>query len=230
MGMHCDRHISLDETAPAMDRRRFGMGLASALGAALIGGCRLNRPGFRFRMTLAATTNGMRYSNSSVIQATVELEPFEAGHYGDGAIALRGDAVAVDLPGGRTLFALRDQALALGIARLFGPKQQEAEPVTTAYDRIAAGLPPGATRALDGKPFPELAFIDRGDPSTLRRVTLAELAGLGIAPVAATIAITREAPTPFTLARRYPWFAPLARKLEQGGPSYPVPLLLSQMH
>lgn len=228
--MDRDHRSAFPDVAPGLDRRRFGFALASTFGAALAGGCARSRGSFRFHMTLSATTEGMRYSSNSVIEAIVALRPFEAGHYGSGIIELRGDAAAVDLPGGRTLFALRDQALALHIARLFGPEQHRPEPETTAYTRIEAGLPLGATRALDGNPFPELALLDKDDPSTLRPITPAALATLGIAPVATLVTITDAAPTRFALAHRYPWFAPLAREVEKGGPSHPVPLLLSRMH
>lgn len=75
------------------------------LAAVLLAGCGLVKfyAPYRYRLTVEVETPHGIHAGSSVI----ELEPGEVGTtLGGAAVEVRGEAVAVDLPGGRMLFAL----------------------------------------------------------------------------------------------------------------------------
>ena len=89
-----------------MTRRKFGRGVLGVVASAvLLSGCGLIKSykPFRYRLTVEVDTpQGLR-TGSSVI----EVERGEVGTTLGGAnTEARGEAVAVDLPGGQTLFAL----------------------------------------------------------------------------------------------------------------------------
>ena len=90
-----------------MMARRGVMGVLAGAAAAVLGGCGVLFPSDRLRQKITVeveTPAGLR-SGSSV----VETEVREGKSWGDASgttFKLKGEAVAVDLPGGRTLFAL----------------------------------------------------------------------------------------------------------------------------
>lgn len=89
-----------------MMARRGVLGVLAGGAAVLLSGCGLfGGNGYRFRMTVEVETpQGLR-AGSSVYQVTVQKQsPFMTGNVR--SKELRGEAVAVDLPGGKTLFAL----------------------------------------------------------------------------------------------------------------------------
>jgi hypothetical protein len=98
-------------------RRRNGLARIlhatwSALAALLVSGCALaedKAPDYRYRLTVEVETSEGVKSASSVIQVEQALGgAAEAGGLAGGQIyyRVRGEAVAVDMPGGKTLFAL----------------------------------------------------------------------------------------------------------------------------
>lgn len=91
-----------------MMRRRGVMGMLAGSVAAVLGGCNWiasPQESLRYRMTIEVDTpQGLR-SGSSVIETTYIAGP-GIGDASGLITRLRGEAVAVDLPGRRTLFAL----------------------------------------------------------------------------------------------------------------------------
>lgn len=88
-----------------ISRRRVLCGMAAGLVLPALSGCKTNESTYRFRLTVEVDTpEGVR-SGFSVME--VSAWGYSAGMNGQRrGMTLRGEAVAVDLPGGRTLFAL----------------------------------------------------------------------------------------------------------------------------
>lgn len=90
-----------------MNRRLFLCTSLAAGGALALSGCELFYPSasLRYRMTVEVDTPEGLKTGSSVIETTISDGP----GLGDASginYTLKGEAIAVDLPGGRTLFAL----------------------------------------------------------------------------------------------------------------------------
>ena len=90
-----------------MMARRVVLGvLAGGLAAWLWGSGMSGNPGYRFKMTVEVDTpDGVRTGSSVYEVETMGSRDLVAGGKGS-RFTLRGEAVAVDLPGGQTLFAL----------------------------------------------------------------------------------------------------------------------------
>lgn len=93
-----------------MDRRTILAGAAAALGLLVAPGCALaddEAPDYRYRLTVEVDKpQGLR-RGSSVIQVRQRVVRPGSAPAGRGVeTRVQGEAVAVDLPGGRTLFAL----------------------------------------------------------------------------------------------------------------------------
>lgn len=92
-------------SADSMMARRDALWLLAGGTAVLLGGCGLvtNHPPFRYRLTVEVDTPKGLHCGSSVI----EVKAGEVGTtLGGAGVQVRGEAVAVDLPNGNTLFAL----------------------------------------------------------------------------------------------------------------------------
>ena len=98
-----------------MMARRGALGVLAGGMAALLGGCGIfgKSISYRYRLTVEVETpEGVR-TGSSVIQVDLdEQSGLEGSHL---QLRMTGEAVAVDLPGGRTLFALLDGSPVAGI-------------------------------------------------------------------------------------------------------------------
>ena len=92
-----------------MDRRAFFGRAATALAALALPGCALadDTPDYRYRLTVEVDTpEGLR-TGSSVIEVSTDVtSQYSIPDPGSVRNRTRGEAVAVDLPGGHTLFAL----------------------------------------------------------------------------------------------------------------------------
>ena len=88
--------------------RRGVMGVLGGAVVAVLGGCRIfgGGSGYRFRMTVEVETPQGLKTDSSVYQVTAGYRPDLQPGGKAREWAARGEAVAVDLPGGKTLFAL----------------------------------------------------------------------------------------------------------------------------
>lgn len=197
--------------------------VGSMLGAAamMAAGCGLLTPGesYRYRVTVEIDTpQGMR-SGSSVW----ETRTWEGSGIPDTAIRSqdRGEAVAVDLPGG-TLFALLRYAdmnvdYASGVVPGHVQKYpQPSFPVTKNWKEIDRAI-------RDTKPVFELypdeypllvRFSDINSPATVEEVNSANLAGIfgpGVRLNRITIAVTEDDVTE-GIDKRLGWLGPVGRE------------------
>lgn len=198
--------------------RRGALSLFGALaGGTMLGGCAwawLRRdPEVRYRVTVAVDTPQGARSGSSVWSWTLKKPTVALVSAYDGVF--QGEAVAVDLPGGRTLFAiLRGMDGNSGMAelmpeRLFGDigRSARGEPTRHSPDRIAdlrdIASRTGETATLDCAQHPDwcpmlVTFDDPDDPASVRRVEPTNLAaafGSGTALRGITVELTDDAVT-----------------------------------
>lgn len=161
-----------------MARRTILAGLAGSM-AALLAGCGLlggNK--YRFRMTVEVETpQGLR-TGSGVFEVegigSKELITGGRGSY----TRFRGEAVAVDLPDGKTLFALlrmangtsADDHLGIMSMRAMDPQLRNTEKDKSAQ-RIAAGEGIRSPAEVAPKDYPLLVmFGDINDPTSVERI------------------------------------------------------------
>lgn len=219
-----------------MMARRGVLGLLGALGGGLaLSGCNLLRgdPEVRYRVTVTVDTPQGERSGSSVWswtlkQPTVALVSAYEGEF-------HGEAVAVDLPGGRTLFAiLRGMDGDSGMAelmpeRVFGDigRTARGEPTRCSPDRIAdlrdiAGRT-GETAMLDCAKHLDwcpmlVTFADENDPASVALVDPANLTaqfGPGTALRGITVELTDDAVTR-VIERRVRWLPNYFDKMLDG--------------
>ena len=162
--------------------RRTVLGLFAGGAAALLGGCRLlGGNSYRFKMTVdVETPQGLR-TGSSVYEVTAfkTSELIAGGTSSDSTV--KGEAAAVDLPGGRTLFALlktinpmRDDLALMSMAALdpaFSNNRVEST------KRIAFGDGIRSPNEVVVSDYPLLVnFRDLSAPHTVERIDAANLA------------------------------------------------------
>ena len=207
-----------------MMRRREVLGMLGCGVAALLAGCNVIAPpqeSLRYRITVEVQTpQGLR-SGSGVIETTYIAGP-SIGDASGLETRLRGEAVAVDLPGGQTLFALLrgqtdsdgegyhgrlfNQALADGavaqpaLTRRYGPGEWIEE------RREAQRIKPHLT--LPAKHYPMLVrFRDVGDPKSVEVVDAGDLAksfGPGVKLRRIMLAVTDD-PATTGIEKRLGW-------------------------
>lgn len=219
--------------------RRTALGLFASGTGALLAGCGLIFPSDRLRQKITVeveTPPGLRTGSS-----VVDTEVHKGKSWGDASGAqfkLRGEAVAVDLPGGRTLFALlRGADGAAGDAAIY-----QARLISRA---LRAGAVANRTIAVDGldlmavrkkakdakvqldlppKLYPLLVtFRDISDPKSVEHVDPANLAatfGPGVNLKGIAVEITDE-PVTMGIARRMAWLERMeAHDFRKDGPFY----------
>lgn len=216
-----------------MMARKVAFGLLAGSFSLSLGGCGLFGDGttYRYRMTVEVETpDGVR-TGSSVIEVRTYDSPRFPGPEAAGVRSrVRGEAVAVDLPGGGTLFAL-----------LRGENGQGAENYAWALlpELPNKGATPEARRAnysalrtverrveLQRDNQPRLVtFRDISDPKTVEPVDPDDLNksfGPGYSLHRITVQITDE-PVTFTIEQQLPsrfwtlWAAEHKRQISQGG-------------
>lgn len=147
----------------------------------LLSGCKVNESEYRFRMSVEVETPEGTVSGSSVLQVNAwAIRPGLNGHVR--SMSLKGEAVAVDLPGGQTLFALlrtrgasSDRGLAIASMAALDPSfdydwvESAARIGRSATDRSENGMT--QTAILDNEEYPMLvAFGDIAEPSSVELV------------------------------------------------------------
>lgn len=171
-----------------MIRRSLLWGLASGVLTVFLSGCALaedKAPDYRYRLTVEVETPEGLKTGSSVIQVEQSLGgAASAGGLAGGQIyyKVRGEAVAVDLPGGRTLFALlrssNDVEWAARVMQMLAPKIQ-GEPWAESFDNVlmikgAVEVPrmwPGNATLSMRSAYPMLVtFGDIADPTSVELV------------------------------------------------------------
>jgi len=205
--------------------RRAMLGLVGGGAALLFAGCGLvtNYRPFRFRATVEVETpKGLR-TGSSVI----EVEAGEVGTtLGGGSAEARGEAIAVDIAPGQTMFVLLDgddpYDWALGV--MFGVTPTSDDQSIPGNDRFRARLeavrankklnavprwfPPSlpAREPISGYPT-MVRFRDISDPTTVEEVdpdNLAASFGSGIKLRRITVQLTDD-PITTGIVKRLPW-------------------------
>ena len=186
------------------------------LAAVLLSGCDLFAPltdeSYRFRMTVEVETpDGLR-TGSSVYEVTAGNRDGILPDAADRSKSLRGEAVAVDLPGGRTLFALlrtpnwrRDDLAEMSMAAL--DPTYDGDWVESA-DRISSGEGIMSPAEVEPEDYPILVtFSDLNDPTSMQLVDTADLAesfGEGFRLESIAVEVTSDRVTK-GIARRIPW-------------------------
>ena len=166
---------------------------------------------YRYRMTVVVDTAAGRRSGSSVIQVKMRPGGLLSGY---AYVAdYHGEAVAIDLPGGRTLYALLTKPQASYGAEFYAlAAYRDVLPHTSNWrDDIEALQTQRAPALLGPKDYPRLVtFADPRDPKTVVPIEPSKLStifGPGVRLAHIEIAITTD-PVTETIAARLPSFGP----------------------
>lgn len=229
-------------------------GLIVLFGAILVSACGLvedETPDYRYRLTVEVDTPEGLKTGSSVIEVRQSMGRSAGSGYGKMIIRrIRGEAVAVDLPNGQTLFALlrseRDGQWASQVMQRLAPTI-EGEPWEEVFDNVllvegkvelpAQGWPeklpdPG----FDGYPM-MVTFGDVDDPTSVERVDPDDLTssfGDGVSLKHVTVELTDE-PVTTGIERRLGWLDGYVGRLVQrsnrdSGTEKPVEPRILRMH
>ena len=172
-----------------------------------LAGCADSAPDYRYRLTVEVDTpQGLR-SGSSVIEVEQSMGRTAMSGFGKRIDRrVRGEAVAVDLPGGRTLFALlrseTDTDWAAQVMQRLAP-DTEGEPWDERFDNVLSiegevEVPRSFSpqRPDEGSAYPMLVtFGDLSDPTSVERVDpdgLAASFGEGYALKRITVQLTDD--------------------------------------
>jgi hypothetical protein len=220
--------------------RTFGVVLLAGLTVVVLSGCGLIWPSDRMRHRITVeidTPQGVR-TGVSVIETTA-TEGSTWGGNGPGIhFSLKGDAVALDLGGGRTLFALLrgaggSQGDGAGFqARLMTDALRAGTTSTPALDVSAMDLMQARAAVKDAEAtldlpqglYPMLVtFTDIADPKSVTRVEPADLAatfGPGVKLRRITVAVTDAAVTR-GIGKRLGWLDKMEQyDFRKDGPFY----------
>lgn len=197
-----------------MMARRGVVGVLAGAAAAVLGGCGSLFPSDRLRQKITVevdTPSGLRSSSS-----VVETEVRKGKSWGDASgttFNLKGEAVAVDLPGGRTLFALlrggsdtQGDAAGYQTRLLYEALNAGAEasvPVAVEGMNVmqarAAAKSAEVSLILPESLYPMLVtFADDSNPKSVERVVAGNLAatfGPGVRLRRITVAVTDDSVT-----------------------------------
>jgi hypothetical protein len=194
------------------------LGIIAAISVALYAAYAFAFPSVtvRYRLALTVEADGVEHTGSCVIQVTYGKNVRLMGASGEIYIEVKGEAVAVDIPGRGTLFAV----LKAGehhrsspewiVPKAFGfPGGGIGSPPEPSFDRLRAlkgrvELAPGDLPLL-------VRFRDINDPKTVERVDPNDLAasfGPGAYLKRATIEITRD-PVTTDIEKRLSWLGSL---------------------
>jgi hypothetical protein len=206
-----------------MMARRGVLGILAGGAAALLSGCGLiGGNSYRFKMTVEVETPQGVKTGSSVyeVSAFKTSELITGGGSSDST--LKGEAVAVDLPDGKTLFALLrmangtsgDDNLAIMSLKTMDP----AMSITTRDEsarRIRSGDGIKSPAEVAAKDYPMLVtFGDINDPASVKLVDPADFAGSfgpGVRLKRITVAVTDEAVTS-AIGNKFPWWEEFQNK------------------
>jgi hypothetical protein len=203
---------------------RRGFGAAALIGAMLVGvtSCRAGESlSYRYKLTIEVETPGGLRTAYRVIEVQFygTMKGFEA--LSGGSVKARGQAVALDLPNGKTLFVLLSSATSADWAgyvhRRQFPKQSIDFPSAAEYskalmsDRTVFPVERWVEMPNDSKrdDYPMLVtFKDANDPATVQLVDPDDLAasfGAGYRLRGLTVQVTDEAVTT-GIEKMLPWW------------------------
>ena len=200
----------------SVSRCRAASILGALLAALLLSACDLFAPltdeSYRFRMTVEVDTpEGLR-TGAAVYEVTAGNRTALLPDMADRHKSLRGEAVAVDLPGGRTLFALlkTDNAFRTDLGHISMAALDPAynNDWVESADRISSGDGIVSPAEVEPEDYPILVtFGDMRNPSTVQRVDAADLAkafGDGVNLTRVMVETTRD-PITTGIGRRLKW-------------------------
>jgi hypothetical protein len=199
-------------TGGKMIQRRDLLSMLAGGASALLIGCSKRLPTYRYRLTVEVDTpRGLRRGSSVIEVRTVDQVAFPGPEAGGIRSSVTGEAVAVDLPGGQTLFALlRDNT-----------PNSEMFASRAALWAYAPRIPPDTAiasvlaqqtgiRELPKQYYPVLVhFRDIRDSASVTRVDPADLAanfGEGFAIRRITIEMTDD-PVSAGIRKRLLWLS-----------------------
>jgi hypothetical protein len=205
--------------------RRESIGLLLVSAAALLTGCGLLRPSeeLRYRLTVEVETPEGLKTGSSVIEVRGVKNPDWVTPEGRGTrSSFRGEAVAVDLPGGKTLFALlKTEGGASDAADFpylaFADRLQDSKDWIESMRRLRGWT--GEVRAMPAMESPIVGgnvsalpllvtFGDIRNPITVTRVdpgALEKTFGAGVRLKRITVTVTDDAMT-IGIEKRFSWW------------------------
>ena len=219
--------------------------LFAAFASAALLGCGFvdETPSYRYRMTVEVDTPEGLKTGSSVIEVDVSRGVSTASPAGSVVISkVRGEAAAVDLPGGRTLFALMDSEdnsdWASNIMFILAPQgikdgdrflgtyanmlaMREAKELPATLGRINRAL-----EGMSGRPM-LVTFGDVSDPASVQRVDPDDLAasfGEGVSLRRITVQMTDD-PVTTGIDERLRWLGrvkEIGLNQDQFPPNFPV--------
>lgn len=194
-----------------LSNRRFVLGIALCSAVALLSSCNYRSEEFRYRMTVEVDTpQGLR-TGSSVIE--VEVSDSGPNSFPEAGLntKVRGEAVAVDLPGGKVLFALLSSPTSADAASGYAYKALRPPQYGGDYGFIERTKEMKRLRRLGvlrRDDYPMLAtFRDLADPTSVERVDpddLESIFGKGISLRRITVRMTDEAVT-MDIENRLDW-------------------------
>jgi hypothetical protein len=207
-----------------------------ALAALFLAGCTVaedEAPDYRYRLTVEVDTPEGVKAGSSVIQVEQSLGgAASAGGLAGGQIyyRVRGEAVAVDLPGGRTLFALlrsdNDIEWSAHVMQGLAPKTQ-GEPWAKSFDNVllinkkveVPRMWPANATLPERSAYPMLVtFGDESDPTSVAEIDPDDLAatfGKGVKLKRITAELTDD-PVTTGIEKRLGWLPNYYDKMLDG--------------
>ena len=162
---------------------------------------------YRYELVVEVDTPQGPRTGSGVIEVTVRPEPKPLPDMTGRDVRIRGEAVAIDLPGGQTLFATLNGENSGGYAGSIAV--QSLAPGSRTPEEAEAGLSvPGQEAPVPRQSYPLLVrFRDIRDPRTVEGVdpdNLSAAFGPAVRLKSIRIRTTRAEPT-FVLQGRLPW-------------------------
>ncbi|WP_395331957.1 hypothetical protein WBP06_03685 [Novosphingobium sp. BL-8H] len=169
---------------------------------------------YRYRMTIEVETlEGLR-TGAAVREITYQ-EALKLADSSGAHVTQQGEAVAVDLPGGRTMFALLESDPYITMQTAFGADSRAILDSAQADMRLAVVKPYPPTIGTDPRApsnyyhgYPQLVtFEDIKNPSTVKMVDpghLEKTFGRGVKLRRITVRMTKEAITQ-EIVKRLPW-------------------------
>lgn len=194
-------HMITRKPLSALDRRSYLMLLLGCAALSMVG-CAPALPDYRYRLTVEVDTpDGIR-SGSSVIQVASHVSSEYSLAPGDVTTQVTGEAVAVDLPGGKTLFALLSKPNSADGANAYAFDALISKPWVGSKEYVAevnALVKRRDIGALPLKDWPMLVtFSNINNPTSIIRIDAANLGarfGPGVKIRRITAQITEEAVT-----------------------------------